>query len=125
MEKFTMMILPHGALHTCRSYATTNTLRDRMREDIRDRRMVRAARRYLGVWRDLVFKPMNFECGFFTGCPEWCEDIITTKGDEGLPEEIDRIRGRLPEEALRRSAEFIHSKVNPHFDEAILRKVQS
>jgi len=125
MEKFYAMVLPHGGLHTCRSYATTNTLRQNMAADVRNGRVFRAGRRYLGAWRDLVVRPMDFECGFFTGCPEWCEDILTTQGDQELPEEIDRVRGRLTEDALRRSAAFIRSKVNPHFDEAILRRAES
>jgi MoaA/NifB/PqqE/SkfB family radical SAM enzyme len=119
-EKFTVMIMPHGALHTCRSYATTNSLRDRLRDDIRNRRILQAARRYFGVWRDLVLRPMDFECGFFTGCPEWCEDIMNTKDGDELPDEIDRVRGRLPTDAVRRSTEFIQSKVNPHFRESVL-----
>jgi len=120
-EKFNAMILPHGALHTCRSYSTLNKLRTAISCDIREKHPVRALRRYLGCWRDMVLKPMDFECGHFTGCPEWLEDILQTKAGDCDPEEIARIRGRLSAESIRASAEFIRSQVNPKFDEAMIK----
>ena len=115
------MILPHGALHTCRSYSTLNLKRGQIVNHIRNHNYYKALRCYLGVWQDLVFRPMDFECGHFTGCPEWMEDIIGSQGEDDMPEEIARIRGRLSPEAIRASTEFIHQKFNPNFSEKIIQ----